>query len=45
MASPDLRFVICVRNDDYPAALERRKIYRSLPEPYAERRGLVRIID
>ncbi len=45
MASPDLRFVICVRNDDYPAALERRKIYRSLPEPDAERRGLVRIID
>ena len=45
MATHDLSLVICVRNDDYPVALERRKIYRSLSEPDAERRGLVRVID
>jgi hypothetical protein len=45
MGNPDLNLVICVRNDDYPASLEVRKVYRSLPEPDAERRGLIRVID
>lgn len=46
MAIPGLNLVICVRNDDYLASLELRKIYRSLPEPDAERRrGLIRVID
>lgn len=39
------RFVVCVRNDAYPASLERRKIYRVLPDPDAQRHGQVRVID
>ena len=39
------RFVVCVRNDAYPASLERRKIYRALPDPVAQRLGQLRVID
>jgi hypothetical protein len=38
-------FVICVRNDDYPASLEKRKLYVKLPDPEAEQRHYVRVID
>jgi hypothetical protein len=37
--------VICIENSDYPASLERRKIYEALPDPDAEELGQVRIID
>ena len=36
---------VCVRNDDYPASLERRKIYEMLLDPSAERMKQVRIRD
>jgi Ca2+-binding EF-hand superfamily protein len=39
------RFVVCVRNTGYPASLELRKIYRSLPDADAEAHNLVRVID
>jgi len=39
------RFVLCVRNDDYPASLEQRKIYRTMPDRLAERRKFIRVID
>ncbi|MFA6242017.1 MAG: hypothetical protein WC655_13875 [Candidatus Hydrogenedentales bacterium] len=39
------RFVICVRNDDYPASLEKRKLYESLPDPDAARHDQIRVID
>ena len=39
------RLVVCVNNDGYPAALEKRKIYVALPDADAERHGLMRIID
>lgn len=39
------RFVVCVRNTGYPAALELRKIYQALPDAGAEAHSLVRIID
>jgi len=38
-------FVICIRNDDYPASLEKRKLYVKLPDPEAEKRHYVRVID
>ena len=38
-------FVICVRNDDYPASLEKRKLYVKLKDPEAEKNHLVRVID
>jgi hypothetical protein len=39
------RFVICVDNEEYPASLERHKIYRLLPDEEAEQEGDVRIVD
>ena len=46
MANPRAKsLVVCINNEDYPASLERRKIYVSLPEPDAKKRGLMRMID
>ena len=41
----ETRFVVCVRNDGYPASLEPRKIYRVTPDAAAEARDYLRIID
>jgi len=39
------RYLICVKNNGYEASLERRKVYRALPNAKAESHGLVRVID
>lgn len=39
------QYVVCVRNEDYPASLELRKLYAVLPDRVAARVGLRRIID
>jgi hypothetical protein len=39
------QLVVCVDSTDYPASLERRKIYLTLRDAAAEKRGLLRIID
>lgn len=41
----DLRFAICIRNDDYKASLELRKVYPVLPDPDAARHHMIRVID
>ena len=38
-------FVICVRNDDYPASLEKRKLYEAISDPVGEQHGQTRVID
>ena len=38
-------FVICLDNQDYPASLERRKLYRQLPDAAARKLGLIRLVD
>jgi len=38
-------FVICVRNDDYPASLELRKLYVVLSDTFASDHEMLRIID
>jgi hypothetical protein len=38
-------FAVCIRNEGYSAALERRKIYRVLPDAQAAKQALVRIVD
>ena len=38
-------FVVCVDNTDYPASLERRKIYQVLPDAQAAEHSLVRVVD
>ena len=39
------RYLICVKNAGYEASLERRKVYRALPNSKAESHGLVRVLD
>jgi len=39
------QLVICVRNDEYPASLEVRKVYEVLPDPLAGQHHLLRVID
>lgn len=43
--SKDNIFVICIRNDDYRASLERRKIYTALIDPDAKKHCQIRVID
>lgn len=45
MSRPDSRFVICVSSGGYPASLEARKVYVALPDPDAEERELIRVVD
>jgi hypothetical protein len=39
------KFVVCIENKDYPAALELRKIYRVVPDASAALHHQIRIID
>ena len=39
------RFVICVNAGTYKASLEPRKVYRVLPDPSAEAKSLLRVVD
>ncbi len=39
------QLVICVKNEDYPASLEKRKIYEAIPDPDAAKYNQVRVID
>jgi hypothetical protein len=41
----EARFVLCVENDDYPASLERHKVYQVIADAQASRRGQMRVID
>ncbi len=38
-------FVVCINNAEYPASLERCKIYQMLPDEKAEKRRCLRIVD
>jgi len=38
-------YILCVDNSAYPASLDVRKLYLSLPDPDAEAVGMVRVID
>jgi hypothetical protein len=38
------RFAVCPRNDDYPVCLERRKVYRVLPDEAGARHGSIRVV-
>ncbi len=45
MSKQTTEYVVCVRNDDYAASLERRKIYEAIPDRDAESHGMIRVID
>jgi hypothetical protein len=39
------QFAVCISNTEYPAYLERLKIYRVLPDEDSQRDGDLRMID
>jgi hypothetical protein len=39
------RHVMCVKNDGYPASLERNKVYRVISDKQAELAGQLRVVD
>jgi hypothetical protein len=39
------RFVLCIKNDGYPASLLRRRLYERIPDRSAAARGLIRVVD
>jgi hypothetical protein len=39
------QYVVCVKNEDYPASLELRKIYSLIPDKTANKSGLLRVVD
>jgi len=38
-------FVICIDNEEYPASLERRKLYEIIPDADGESLGQLRVKD
>ncbi|MEK7794356.1 MAG: hypothetical protein AAB353_07490 [Candidatus Hydrogenedentota bacterium] len=43
--SKEHSFVICICNEDYPASLEKRKVYEVLPDAGAAKLDQLRVID
>ncbi len=41
----ELRFVVCIKNKDYAAALELRKLYQVVADKTAARLHQIRVID
>ena len=41
----ETQFVVCVRNEGYPASLELRKIYQIVADACATEHRLIRVID
>lgn len=39
------KYVICVRNENYPASLELRKVYRAIPDAKASSHKMLRVVD
>jgi hypothetical protein len=39
------KIVICIDNADYPAALEKFKLYSNIPDPKAEQQNMIRVVD
>lgn len=41
----DVQFVVCIKNKDYSASLELRKLYQVLPDSTAEKLEQIRVTD
>ncbi|MFB2978816.1 hypothetical protein [Microseira sp. BLCC-F43] len=44
-SSWETQFVLCVKNDNYTASLEVRKVYRVISDSRAAEHQLIRVID
>lgn len=42
---PEPHFAVCIRNEGNPESLDLGKFYQVLPDPKAERLGMIRVID
>jgi hypothetical protein len=40
-----IHLAVCVENGDYPASLEKRKLYQVLSDPQARAHHLIRVVD
>lgn len=38
------QFVICVKNEEYPASLQLWKVYRALPDEKGARHNMIRVV-
>ncbi len=45
MRRSDLQFVVCIKNKDYPASLEVRKLYQVVADEPAAKLHQLRVID
>jgi hypothetical protein len=45
MLGTEQQFAVCIRNDEYPASLEVRKLYQVLADSDAASRHFLRVID
>jgi hypothetical protein len=45
MKRSELQFVVCVKNKDYPASLELRKLYQVVADETAAKLHQIRVID
>ena len=45
MKRRELQFVVCVKNKDYPASLELRKLYQVVADETAAKLHQIRVID
>lgn len=45
MKRTEPQFVVCIKNTDYPASLELRKLYRVRPDAAATKLHQIRVID
>jgi hypothetical protein len=45
MKRTESQFVVCIRNKDYPASLELRKLYRVVPDLEAAKHHQIRVVD
>ncbi len=43
--TPARGYVLCVRNDDYPASLLVRRLYERVPDRISAGHGLFRVVD
>ena len=39
------KYVLCIDNEEYPASLERRKVYRLVSDKLALEKKLLRVVD
>jgi hypothetical protein len=45
MSDQAKHFAVCIRNDEYEASLQLRKIYEVLEDAFAEQHNMIRVID